>query len=187
MANCISIEKLRSWLADELSAQEDSLVSDHISSCEHCRTVLDHETASNSLRDWLPAGRPGEAQDAPVAQPGGHLDGIQSATAGRRRRWRSTSASPPGDDLSAASERLGTLGPFQLQRELGRGGMGIVYQAWDQSLRRAVALKVLLPEHDDPAHRLRLVREAQLAASFRDDHAVVIHSVSTHRTASRTW
>jgi tetratricopeptide (TPR) repeat protein len=177
MPNCVSIEKLRSWLADELSPEEDSVVSDHISSCEHCRTVLDHETAQSSLRDWLPAGRPGEGQDPSVTSQRGQLDGLPPAGQARWRGRQSTDAPPSGDELSEAAGGLGTRGPFQLQRELGRGGMGIVYQAWDKSLRRVVALKLLLPERDDPAHRLRLVREAQLAASFRDDHAVVIHSV----------
>ena len=40
-----------------------------------------------------------------------------------------------------------------------------------------VALKVLRPEHAAPADRLRLVREAQLASRFQNDHAVTIHSV----------
>ncbi len=55
--------------------------------------------------------------------------------------------------------------------------MGIVYRAWDEPLRRVVALKVLRPEHAGAADRLRLVREAQLASRFQNDHAVTIHAV----------
>ena len=72
---------------------------------------------------------------------------------------------------------IGRVGSFRLLDELGRGGMGIVYRAWDEPLRRIVAVKVLRPEHAGPADRLRLVREAQLASRFQDDHAVTIHAV----------
>src|SRR5438093_282226 len=40
---------------------------------------------------------------------------------------------------------LGTLGDYTLRRQIGRGGMGIVYEAWENSLDRSVALKVLPP------------------------------------------
>ena len=72
---------------------------------------------------------------------------------------------------------IGRIGPFRLLDELGRGGMGIVYRAWDEPLRRVVAVKVLRPEHAGAADRLRLVREAQLASRFQNDHAVTIHAV----------
>ena len=55
--------------------------------------------------------------------------------------------------------------------------MGIVYRAWDEPLRRVVALKVLRPEHAEATDRLRLVQEAQLAARFQNDHVVTIHAV----------
>ena len=72
---------------------------------------------------------------------------------------------------------IGRIGVFRLLDELGRGGMGIVYRAWDVLLRRVVALKVLRPEHAGAADRLRLVREAQLASKFQSDHAVTVHAV----------
>jgi serine/threonine protein kinase len=55
--------------------------------------------------------------------------------------------------------------------------MGIVFRAFDETLQRVVAVKVLRPEQDDPAARARLVREAQLAARFRHDHVVAVHAV----------
>jgi len=62
--------------------------------------------------------------------------------------------------------------------ELGRGGMGIVYRALDESLGRLVALKVIRPERaGEEGDRARFMREAQLAARFRNDHVVAVHSV----------
>ena len=80
-------------------------------------------------------------------------------------------------DPPVPSEELGRLGPYRLLEELGRGGMGIVYRAFDESLRRMVAIKVLRPDQAEDVDRHRLVREAQLASCLQNDHVVMIHAV----------
>lgn len=69
-------------------------------------------------------------------------------------------------------------GEYSLQRELGRGGMGIVYLARDVQLDRDVAIKVL-PSHlaRSEASRERFVREARTAAGLSHPHIVPIHRV----------
>lgn len=69
-------------------------------------------------------------------------------------------------------------GEYSLQRELGRGGMGVVYLARDVQLDRDVAIKVL-PMHlaDNPSARERFVREARTAAGLSHPHIVPIHRV----------
>src|SRR5687767_3580906 len=63
---------------------------------------------------------------------------------------------------------------FLLLRELGRGGMGVVYEAEDAKGRR-VALKVLSPElADAPGARARFEREARLAASISHPQCVFV-------------
>jgi serine/threonine-protein kinase len=77
-------------------------------------------------------------------------------------------------DLQAA-----LAGEYSLQREIGRGGMGIVYLARDVQLDRDVAIKVL-PTHlaRDEEARERFVREARMAAGLSHPHIVPIHRVS---------
>src|SRR3954468_7427764 len=76
-------------------------------------------------------------------------------------------------DLQAA-----LAGEYSLERELGRGGMGIVYLARDVQLNRDVAIKVLPTElASTPAARERFVREARMAAGLSHPHIVPIHRV----------
>ena len=70
-------------------------------------------------------------------------------------------------------------GEYSLERELGRGGMGVVYLAREVQLNRLVAIKVLpgaLAER--PELRDRFLREARLAASLSHPNIVPIHRVS---------
>ncbi|MFE2558599.1 serine/threonine-protein kinase [Streptomyces sp. NPDC059352] len=64
---------------------------------------------------------------------------------------------------------------YQVEREIGRGGMGVVYLAKDLRLGRTVALKVLAPElaHSD-AHRRRFIHESRVAAAIDHPHIVPI-------------
>jgi serine/threonine protein kinase len=55
-------------------------------------------------------------------------------------------------------------GRYEMKRELGRGGMAVVYEAWDVSESRPVALKVLQPELAATVGGERFVRETQIAA-----------------------
>jgi serine/threonine-protein kinase len=69
-------------------------------------------------------------------------------------------------------------GRYSLDRELGRGGMGIVYLAREVHLDRSVAIKLLPPERAaQPALRDRFLREARLAAKLSHPNIIPIHSV----------
>jgi eukaryotic-like serine/threonine-protein kinase len=85
-----------------------------------------------------------------------------------------------GDGGSAAA--LGTLGDFRLLREIGRGGMGIVYEAEQVSLGRRMALKVL-PLFDalDPRQLVRFHNESRAAASLKHPNIVGVHSIGFER------
>src|SRR5471032_3311819 len=70
------------------------------------------------------------------------------------------------------------MGRYSLERELGRGGMGIVYLARDVALDRLVAIK-LLPPHmaNDPTLRQSFLTEARTAARFSHPNIIPIFAV----------
>ncbi len=72
-------------------------------------------------------------------------------------------------------------GRYLLERELGRGGMGVVVLARDLALDRPVAIKLLLPHLAGiPALRARFLQEARTAARLAHPHVVPIHAVEEH-------
>jgi WD40 repeat protein len=74
---------------------------------------------------------------------------------------------------------IGRLGPYAVLGVVGRGGMGVVLKAHDESLRRPVAIKVLAPQlAAAPSARERFLREARAAAAVRNEHVVAIHAVA---------
>jgi serine/threonine protein kinase/predicted Zn-dependent protease len=83
-----------------------------------------------------------------------------------------------GDDLVS-----GVLGDFRIFREVGRGGMGIVYEAEQVSLNRRVALKVLpFAATMDPKQLQRFRHEAQAAAMLHHPNIVPVYGVGCERS-----
>jgi serine/threonine-protein kinase len=68
-------------------------------------------------------------------------------------------------------------GRYAIERELGRGGMGIVYLARDLRLERVVAIKLLPPDRGAAPLRERFLREARTAARLSHPHIIPIHAV----------
>jgi len=120
-------------------------------------------------------------EDADLAAEWDQAKGFLELLDRVRRRWSPEDVS--GETLAWEREALSTppdrppltLGRFEIQRKLGQGGLGIVYLAYDPTLRRQVALKVPRPgslsSHD---LRRRFLREAEAAARLSHPHLVTV-------------
>jgi serine/threonine protein kinase len=132
---------------------------------------------ADRLRDWMTV-------MSAMADLGHSL-----ATGAASRVAQSSPASPRTDDTAGLSTRdeadghvTGVLGDFRILRELGRGGMGVVYEAEQISIGRRVALKVLpFAAMLDKQQLNRFKNEARAAGTLDHPNIVAIHSVGTER------
>src|SRR3954465_73260 len=69
------------------------------------------------------------------------------------------------------------IGHYAISRKLGAGGMGVVYEAYDERLQRTVALKMMLRLEQDETARRRFWREARAAASVSHPNICQIYDV----------
>jgi predicted Ser/Thr protein kinase len=84
-----------------------------------------------------------------------------------------TDDSATGDHITRGP--LGTWGPLQLLEEVGRGGFGTVYRAWEPVLAREVALKVIRPRETRAEDVQAVLREGRLLARVRHHNVVTVH------------
>jgi len=95
-----------------------------------------------------------------------------------RRAGESLPAVDPQEETERGDEPAGTIGRFQIIRELGRGGLGVVLLAHDPLLSRNVALKLPRPEAIvTPQLRHRFRREGQAAARLTHPNIVPVYEV----------
>jgi serine/threonine protein kinase len=137
------------------------------------RALLErHPEFADDLREFF-AGRD---QVERMAAPLRAAAGVSAA-----RQARSTEA--PGVGGNLRTEELGQIGDFRLLREVGRGGMGVVYEAEQLSLNRRVALKVLpFAAALDPRQLQRFKNEAQAAAQLHHPNIVPVYGVGSERS-----
>jgi serine/threonine protein kinase len=101
---------------------------------------------------------------------GNFLTGSLFAPAAARADSAGAAPAPSPEELAGLFPQL------EIQRLLGRGGMGLVYLARQKSLERLVALKLLAPERaDEPAFAKRFAIEAQALARLHHPHIVTVH------------
>ncbi len=135
--------------------------------CQDGRTV--GSTASGSGGDGASGEAPSVRPDTPSARHRPRPARLAALSGERTGGGRKT----PEPDLTGR-----TLLHFHIVEQLGAGGMGVVYKAIDEKLRRPVALKVLSARLlNDGRHRETLLREARSAASVNHPNIASIHEV----------
>jgi serine/threonine protein kinase/WD40 repeat protein len=175
---CPELARLREHLEGTLPEGAEAELMTHLDLCAPCQQALE-ELAVEGAPLLAVARQVG--REPPT--PGPALDGVLRLLEGQCPG----EAADGGADESALRAclgltgepgRLGRLGPYEVREVLGHGGMGVVFKAFDLTLQRVVALKVLAAALAASATaRQRFVREARAAAAVRHDHVIDIHAV----------
>jgi WD40 repeat protein/serine/threonine protein kinase len=127
----------------------------------------------------LAQGNASESAFPPPPDLSPRLQRAQEFLARLEREWpRAAPVAAQSAPFAAAPEAAKQFGRFQIRKELGRGGCGVVYLAFDPVLRRELALKFPLPAVlVSPALRQRFLREARAAAGLDHPYLVAVYEV----------
>ena len=173
-------ESLDLVLSEQLDHPEYPGVVNHIGSCTRCQVQLEKLTAAESwwsqTRNLLSDSTAIDIPDLPRA------DTLVLASVGAPQATGHSSYGDPANFLAPPRhpEMLGRVGKYEVEREIGRGGMGIVVKGFDSELNRPVAIKLLAPHlASSGTARQRFIREAQAAAAVVHDNVVAIHGIET--------
>jgi serine/threonine protein kinase len=176
-ATCPDAETLKEFLLGLLTASTADEVAQHLQQCSQCVAGLRALEPSDPVVAALRQSNGFSTEPLPTA-----VTKVMAAM----RQFQPLALAPTvvGESRPLLAPprnvgELGWLGPYRILRELGSGGMGVVYLAEDPHLQRQVALKVMQPElAAHPVARQRFLREARAAAALENDHVVTIYQVA---------
>jgi serine/threonine-protein kinase len=159
---------------------EQTELKAHLETCESCQRELDGVAADRA--SWT--GIPGLLATPLPEQAAALRQAMQELKA-------DTCAGEPAADQSTLidilepsqnPQSLGRLGQYEVSEIISQGGMGIVLKAFDESLGRPVAIKVMAPQlAASPTARKRFAREGRAAASVGHDNVIAIYAVEETR------
>lgn len=181
--NCPTSEQLKRLLDGSIDAAVLEEIQSHVDHCDSCQLALERMTAGTSSWDEVAQSlRQGKSSD--LKEP--HSDGPLLADAIEQMKAVDLESTLPREELLPRSllvpsdhpGAIGRIGRYEVLEVIGQGGMGIVLRAFDPTLHRIVAVKVLAPylAHNAQA-RKRFIREAQAVAAVCHDHVITIHGI----------
>lgn len=172
---CPAKELLERVTHGAASAAEDAEIESHLNVCEACRQRF--EAVLENEDDW------DDLADIDLDHAQSDLEALRAAGIPPLPKTEAVGdhVTLPGGLRLALPRRapfLARLGEYDVLSVIGQGGMGFVLKAWEESLRREVALKVMTPRWiADQVARERFLQEARSAARLRHPNILTIHAV----------
>lgn len=171
---------LKDWALGRCSASQSEFLATHLELCERCAEAFGSLQNNDALSRLIQHCGPADTDNPDAAPPS-----VQSLIDYMCLAPRvNADDEGEGDDCSnlldppVAADEIGRLGSFRVLKQIGKGGMGIVFRAEDAPLGRPVALKLLRPELAAvPSVQQRFLSEARTTASLKHDHVVVIYEI----------
>ncbi len=173
---CFTREQLENYAQGVLLREVAEACEEHLANCSGCLAVLSELFDSGSEPAWLPAGGGGMEQPssdghADNALKKAHAPSTQRAAA--HELWQQQAVASSAQRPTAEMHIPETLGRYRIQKVLGSGGFGRVYLAYDEKLKRNVALKVPhLSVAKNQVHWDLMLSEAQTVAAL--DHPAIV-------------
>ncbi|HTU20229.1 MAG TPA: protein kinase [Gemmataceae bacterium] len=177
--DCPPIGLLKDFLADRLSLTARRRLAAHLEACTACQHRVEGLTAGHNSWPSM-AHKLSERPPSPEPALRKLMDKLKEGYEGATSDEAAFAGDLPLGFLSPSDKpgQLGRLERYEVLEEIGRGGMGVVLKAFDPSLHRVVAIKVLAPQlATSGVARKRFLREAKAAAAVTHDHIVTIHAV----------
>lgn len=182
--SCLEPARLQALLDGYMPAEEEAACKSHLDNCQTCRLLLEklseHGASLPKIKlEQEQAPGNGKKEEALVLQK--VLSALRGAAGPDTTQADSLPAAEVSFDFLAKTDKpgyIGRLGHYEIIELIGKGGMGIVFKAFDTVLQRVVAVKVLSPVLAACAtSHQRFLREARAAAAVCHDHVVTIHAV----------
>lgn len=146
--------------------------------CQFCGRRLESSDSRESEQGRLPEDQP--KRDAWDDLPGAPTNELNMPTVPPASKQKSANGGRDDDKHSVPFPGQ-MIGPYKLIRQLGSGGMGVVWEAIESASGRHVALKLLNRETNlEPASAQRFEREARLAAQVSHPHVTFIFGAGHH-------
>lgn len=163
----------QSVLSADLGPAEEAQLAAHLDACARCRDELSRQA------NWRPTEYLGRRRAAPLPIDEALVQamrGLKAELSAGLARCGDPASLPA---LAGEPWACGEFGPYEVRRVLGRGGTGVVLEAFDRTLSRPVAIKALAPHLASGATaRRRFAREARAAAAVRHEHIIHVHAVA---------
>jgi hypothetical protein len=176
---CPPVSLLKDLLAERLSPREQARLAAHLEDCTACQHRVEGLTAGQKSWPGL-ARKLSEPPPAPEPALRRVMNRLKESNEGTTGDAPLCAGDLPLGFLRPSDKpgQLGQLERYEVLQEIGRGGMGVVLKAFDPSLHRVVAIKVLAPQlATSGVARKRFLREAKAAAAVSHDHIVTIYAV----------